>query len=326
MSIKSNLNYIINNNQQKFLINFIGLIAGFIMLVASTVITNAQTINDNKLSYFSLQQLATQEKLIRIEKHKVEDSFTSNHQEQLLSYKSDNLTLYAMQLIPKGNMPEKGWPLVIFLHGYHPDPINYGRVKNGKTQRPGLYYQKMPFAYADKGYMVVTPDFRGHNDSEGAEFIHKPFTSIWYTRDVINLFNGLKTIDGIDFNRIYLVGHSMGSGISLLSSSVLGKQISAVSLWSIGKWSKEKSPIKENEVIVKNKTGAVPIMIQHGINDQSTNFKNSTDLVLKLKQLNRPHKFISYDVNDHFFTDEEFNKAIAADLDWFNLYDSVSKR
>ena len=79
------------------------------------------------------------------------------------------MTLWTLVLRPSGDVPSGGWPLVMYNHGFHPNPPFYGkRTNDGVDDRPGDYYRGLPQAYARAGYTVVVPDYRGHNVSEGA--------------------------------------------------------------------------------------------------------------------------------------------------------------
>ena len=63
---------------------------------------------------------------------------------QLVSFEMDGLKQYALVLRPPGKAPAQGWPLLIYNHGFHPDPPVYGkRTADGVDDRPGDYYRGM---------------------------------------------------------------------------------------------------------------------------------------------------------------------------------------
>ena len=100
-------------------------------------------------------------------------------------FKVDGLRQYALVLKPRRTPPASGWPVVIFNHGFHPTPhANGRRTEDGVSDRPGDYYRLIPAAIARAGFLVVSPDYRGHNDSEGIEFVLRRDSPIWYARDV----------------------------------------------------------------------------------------------------------------------------------------------
>jgi uncharacterized protein len=244
----------------------------------------------------------------------------------LITYISDGFKQHALQLTPqqtpKAKAPANGWPLVLFLHGYHPTPKNYGILSDGKTHRPGAYYMNFPVTYAAKGFMVIVPDYRGHNTSQGNEFTLLPNAQLWYLRDVINLFHSLSAIEGIDTDRIYLVGHSMGASIALMATVLLQDKISATSLWSLA------SPVNKNSnqgltwrdtlpQIAKQASLSVPVILHHGLNDKVTPIANTYSAIEWLKLANSQYQLAEYDTNKHLFESRNFNLAISRDCEFF---------
>ena len=63
-----------------------------------------------------------------------------------------------MVIEPAGEPPQSGWPVLMFNHGYHPDPPNYGRIADGSTNLPGDYYREVARRFASAGFVVVVPD------------------------------------------------------------------------------------------------------------------------------------------------------------------------
>ena len=113
----------------------------------------------------------------------------------------DGLSQYALLLKPEQGMPLAGWPVIIFNHGFHPEPFMNGRRSiDGISDRPGDYYRQIPQSLAHHGFLVVVPDYRGHNDSAGAEFTLKETSAHWYARDVLGVVKALDSIDNIDKN------------------------------------------------------------------------------------------------------------------------------
>ena len=93
----------------------------------------------------------------------------------LLSFSSDSLQQHALVQIPVTEPPPAGWPVIIFNHGFVPEPKRYGlRSSDDVSDRPGDYYRLVPQSYARHGFIVISPDYRGHNNSEGYEFTGKP--------------------------------------------------------------------------------------------------------------------------------------------------------
>ena len=150
----------------------------------------------------------------------------------LMSYLSDGLKVYALVNRPAATSPEAGYPVLIFGHGFHPEPKKYGISSNGEISRPGDYYRGIPESYAEQGFLVVTPDYRGHNRSEGFEFTKTSYlASSYYAGDVLHVLAALPSLDNIDLSRVYFLGHSMGGDVGL-KVLLASNTIRAASFWS----------------------------------------------------------------------------------------------
>jgi dienelactone hydrolase len=149
----------------------------------------------------------------------------------LYSYPSAGLKVHAMVAVPELPKPENGYPLLIANHGHHPEPPKYGITAEGRDWRPGDYYRRIPELFAAQGFMVVMPDFRGHNNSEGFEFTEGMLESSYYTEDVLNLLAGLGSLDNADHDSIFMWGHSMGGEVTL-RSLLATNRIKGASMWS----------------------------------------------------------------------------------------------
>jgi dienelactone hydrolase len=151
---------------------------------------------------------------------------------ELMSYQSDGLKVFTLVNRPTSAVPYTGFPVLIFGHGFHPEPEKYGVSEDGKTSRPGDYYRGIPESYAQAGFLTLTPDYRGHNRSEGFEFTKKSYlASSYYASDVLHLLSALPSLEDADLNRIYYLGHSMGGDVGL-KVLLANTQIKAASLWS----------------------------------------------------------------------------------------------
>ena len=120
--------------------------------------------------------------------------------------------------VPWGNMPQSGWPVIIFNHGYI---------------RPDLYrsterYMDYVDYFARNGYIVFRSDYRGHGNSEGDA--GGAYSSPDYTVDVLNGMASVKRYPDADPDRIGMWGHSMGGHITL-RSMVISDEIKAGVIW-----------------------------------------------------------------------------------------------
>ena len=202
------------------------------------VVNSSYTIEDLRLRAFTSRL-----SIIREIKDQ-EDGFQSF----LASYPSEGLEVYTRINIPMSDMPKNGYPVIVFAHGYSPepaDPIYF--------QRP--YYETWINAYAEAGFLVIMPGYRGHGiiggvTSEGGVFIdeysEKYMTTPFYTVDVLNLIASLPSMEEIDWksvgfdmtqhplidsNNLFLSAHSMGGDIALSVLSV-NDQFKAASIWA----------------------------------------------------------------------------------------------
>ena len=142
-----------------------------------------------------------------------------NYNRYLVSYRSDDLKIFALMTVPLGTPPTTGWPAIIFNHGYIP-PVQYS-----PTER----YEAHIDALARNGYIVFRPDFRGHGASEGSAA--GGYTGPAYTVDVLNAVAAVRAYADADPARIGMWGHSLG-GLLTLRSMVIDQSIKAGVIWS----------------------------------------------------------------------------------------------
>lgn len=223
----------------------------------------------------------------------------------LVSYVNDGLKLHAMIAVPRSAMPADGFPVVIANHGYVPDPRKYGVTADGVDSRPGDYYRSVPELYTSRGFLVVMPDYRGHNSSEGYEQIAEQNRESveLYADDVLALLALLDSVEDADLNNVFMWSHSMGGAVSMRVLLETGL-IKAVSFWST-----------MNVTELADQFGEIngPVMIHHATGDQTTPHANSEMLAAALELAGHSVAQHSYAVDDHFF--EGAQRELAADRD-----------
>jgi len=231
----------------------------------------------------------------------------------LISYVSSGLKLHAMVAVPDSEVPENGFPVVIANHGYVPDPRKYGITANGIDSRPGDYYRSVPELYASRGFMVILPDYRGHNSSEGfAQIENQDRQSLdtqidLYASDVVELLSHLDEVEDADLDRVFMWSHSMGGGVSiraLLATDV----VKASSFWAT-------MSIVDLQDQLADLDG--PVMIQHSIRDRTTEHSNSEQLAVALHQIGHPVSIHSLDSDEHYFDGEMREQAADRDAEFF---------
>ena len=143
----------------------------------------------------------------------------SNYQKYIASYKSEGLKIYALLTIPNGKMPNGGFPVIIFNHGYI-SPTQY------KTTEKYVAYVD---GFAKNGYIVFKPDYRGHGNSEGQP--EGAYYSPAYTIDNLNAISSIKRYKNVNPEKIGVWGHSMGGNIALRDLVVDPKDIKVAVIW-----------------------------------------------------------------------------------------------
>ena len=227
------------------------------------------------------------------------DSFTA----YLVSYMHAGLELFAMVAVPKADMPEAGFPVVIANHGYVPDPSKYGITAAGIDSRPGDYYRSVPELYASRGFMVVIADYRGHNTSDGVEYVDGKDSIAYYAEDVVALIHGMADLENADLDNVFMWSHSMGGPISM--RALLATDIArAASFWST-------MPVED--LLPRAGDLNIPIMIQHSVGDESTAHANSARFADALSASGISHSFHGYPGAAHYF--DEAVREQAADRD-----------
>lgn len=272
----------------------------------------------------------------------------------LLKFHADGLEQYALMVTPDRPVPPAGFPVLIMNHGHVPEPVDYAHIEDGTTWRPGIYYRGLPTAYAQHGFLVIVPDFRGHNVSEGSRYASGFLASAWYTRDVLAAVAAVNTLGNADKNRVYMWGHSMGGEVSL--RTLLSRaDIRAASLWStvygsydrqvyyysmlrddddsdsladsaesMNKYRSELAGYGEKFSAADTNpayhTGLleVPLIVHHARSDQGAPFQWSVDLVANLQAHRKPYRFFRYPGSDHLFKGDQRRLAVERDVAFFN--------
>ncbi len=178
----------------------------------------------------------------------------------LASYRSDGNRIYSRVDVPASPPPADGYPVMIFVHGWvgleEAPGFDFG-------YKAGSMYSRYIDAFADAGFLVLTPGWRGHGTvnnvpAEGIGFIQtwdngSYISPIFYAIDVLNLIEGIQSLETIDWskwgirtggiprantNRIHINGHSQGGDVALTVLAVSGEQssirnaVSSGSIWS----------------------------------------------------------------------------------------------
>jgi len=323
-----------------------------ILLITVCKQTKQPTTKPSPLSIAALQQ-RTYTAQLSFEKSLEE---TAQYKEELWSYLSDSLKVFALVQTPTASIPKEGFPILIFGHGFHPEPKKYGvSTLTGKNWRPGDYYRAIPKDYAAKGYLTITPDYRGHNESEGFNYTQTSYlASTYYAIDVLHLINALPTLKNGNTKEIYYVGHSMGGDVGL-KMLLATKEIKAASLWApvaattweqalyYGKYydaegtktdtEKMKSYLGKLDSTIQKlgflhdiDTGdpihfinelTTPLIIHHARKENAVPYIWSESLAAKLFKYQKEFELYAYDSDNHLLQGDNRIKAVTRDIIFF---------
>jgi dipeptidyl aminopeptidase/acylaminoacyl peptidase len=143
----------------------------------------------------------------------------SNYRRYYAYYLSEGLKIYALLTIPESEMPEGGFPAIVFNHGYIPPDVYR------TTERYIAYVDEL----AKAGYVVFRIDYRGHDASEGEAT--GAYGSPGYQIDVLNAVASLQQLPEVNPEKIGMWGHSMG-GYLTLRTMVISKDVKVGVIWA----------------------------------------------------------------------------------------------
>lgn len=143
----------------------------------------------------------------------------ANYRRYYAYYLSEGLKIYALLTIPNGQMPESGWPAIVFNHGYIPPDVYR------TTERYIAYVDRL----ARAGYVVFRIDYRGHDRSEGQAT--GAYGHPGYLIDVMNAVSSLQGHPQVNPEKIGMWGHSMG-GYLTLRAMVISREVKAGVIWA----------------------------------------------------------------------------------------------
>lgn len=272
-------------------------------------------------------------------------SSSGNFRSYIISYMADGLKEYALMDIPNIQLPTGGFPVVVVDHGYI-KPSQYSTTDSYKAETN---------YFANQGYLVLKPDYRGNGNSEVSSTALMRFA---YPVDVLTLLSSLKNIPQANSNQIYLWSHSMGGEVtlevleSIANKPTLSRSIKAAVFWAPvsdpAKWFSKNNLPKLPEAKITPypyaqtfqilgtpetnpelwqslsplsylKNINVPILLQHGTGDTTVPYSWSVELNSDLLKLHKNIQFVSYP-NDNHNLPLNWAKAISTDLSFFKSH------
>ena len=242
-----------------------------------------------------------------------------------LTYRSDDLDVYAYLYRPAAPPSDRRLPVVVFNRGsYVRDDFSPEVLMPGNR-------------LARKGYLVVAPMLRGsggargHDELGGADL-----------RDLMNIVPVIEAIPYADPTRIFLYGESRGGIMSLLAAKH-GFPARAMAVWGaitdlgafLDQGSQERKlaptiwpgfPANEAEIIESRSAMrwpeqiSVPVLLMNGGADSQVSPLHAIQLATALDKLGKPYELKIFYGEDHVLSGraEERDEEAAR---WFRRFD-----
>ncbi|MEB2289027.1 MAG: alpha/beta fold hydrolase [Anaerolineae bacterium] len=249
----------------------------------------------------------------------------------LVSYPSDDLTIYGFMNVPAGTGP---FPVIIALHGYI-DPAVYGTLDYTTHYADDL---------ARAGFLVLHPNLRGYRPSSDGPNLFR----VGMALDVLHLVGLVRQTGGLpgalapaNPDAIGLWGHSMGGGVSLraitvsadVRAAVLYGAMSGNEAWNYAKiqeWSgrmRGGAEMRAPDEVIRRVSpieylGRIQaaVSIHHGAADELVPPEWSADLCQRLNALEKSVECFAYEGQPHTFTGEGDRLFMQRTIDFFNRW------
>ncbi|NDJ52151.1 MAG: alpha/beta fold hydrolase [Chloroflexi bacterium] len=272
----------------------------------------------------------------------------ANYYRYIVSYQSEGNKILAYMTVPFGEVPESGWPVIMFNHGYIPPEVYRS------TERYVAYVN----TFASNGYIVFRSDYRGHGFSEGVAT--GGYGTPAYTVDVLNAVSAVKAYPNADPDRIGMWGHSMGGQITLRAmvvtddikagviwGGVVASYPDLIEHWINARYGDEPTPTPDPDrgrgrwrvemfetygypeenpefwaeispnTYVADLSG--PIQLHHGTSDESVPHILSEILYAEILAVGVPTELYLYSGDDHDIT-TNFTRAMIRSVAFFDQY------
>lgn len=236
----------------------------------------------------------------------------------VITYLSDGLRVKGMLAKPKGELTQDG---LLYLRG---------GIKSVGMVRPARIAQ-----FAQEGFVVFAPFYRGNRGGEGNEDFGGEDR-----KDAFSAFTLLKSFPGI--RNIHIFGFSRG-GVMALWTAVHFPEAASIVTWGgvsdmsltylerkdlrrmmkrvIG-GSPQKFPDKyqERTPLYHLEKLCAPVLIIHGVKDQNVSVGHAYLLENRLKSLHKPVESWYFENMTHYFP-PSVNRMVLADLTkWMKLH------
>lgn len=251
-----------------------------------------------------------------------------------VTYRSGDLRVSGVMNVPRGDGP---FPLLVLNHGYI-DPAIYTNGRGLKREQDYL---------ARSGYAVLHTDYRNHAESDDDPDSELRLR-LGYAEDAVNAVMAVRKaqLPNVDAERVGMLGHSMGGGVTLqvitsvpdvVDAAVLFAPVSADARDNFRRWTERRPEIaeriravyggpEENPVfwygvspMTRLDRITAPVMMHHGTADESTPHEWAVTLDAAMRNAQKPMAFHSYDGEPHEFT-AAWPTVMARTVEFFNRH------
>ncbi|MDP3740818.1 MAG: alpha/beta hydrolase [bacterium] len=272
----------------------------------------------------------------------------SNYRQQIVSYKSEGLKIFALLTIPKSEKPAGGFPVIV---------LNHGSVLPDEYSTAERYRDYVAY-FAKRGYMVLKSDYRGHANSEGEA--NSSYYHPGYVIDVLSAVASVQKHPDANSQKIGMWGHSSGGHITTVAM-IANPDIKAGVIWgglvasydetflqwrthrrSIGSGSAPSaSPYRRQSQILEEKYGPIssgsefwqgmnpynhlseitsPIELHHGASDNIVPMRFIEYFKENLEKAQKSVKLYTYEGGDHNLSGAAFSPAMSNSVKFFDQY------
>lgn len=239
------------------------------------------------------------------------------------TYPSDGLTVGAYVYAARTPAAKKS-PVIVF--------------NRGSFVRQGFAGEMLVMAhrYAEAGFIVVAPHYRGSNGWQGKDELGGADL-----HDLLNIVPALARVPGADRSRLFLAGESRGGamvymalreGFPARAAAVWGAFTDLESLVAPGAPQEKAASYvwpdfaERRDEIIRTRSALrwaeridVPVLIMHGSADDDIPLSQSQRMDAELTRLGKPHEFIVFEGEKHVLGGKGAERDAAA-LEWFRKH------